>query len=792
MKLISKNFLKRQKTGSQKKPIELKPEPITAEEVARQQRAKEQGYTDWYHGTTHEIPQEGFSIERGNIENYLGKYPHFSSSPYDASVNYAGVGPDLRSRIEKRADELVDHIFDERGIEGDSAYKEAKKLAAEELKGPHEGAVIPASLRMKKPVNVTSEKPTWLDLGYTDYGDELGLHPSDMLQSLEKSLKELGREYGFDGERVLGALSELGHLDDGTRADKFYKSLRDELNGWGPVDPETGDNAVGHVASEVMKDLGFDGIIMDASKTFPRMDMKPGTLHAAVFEPGNIRSRFAKFDPEKTGQEGLLLGRGSTPMPRSPYDREEERKDRRHGGRVNKAGGGGAGWGSPFGLSMPQAPILEDAIDRVRMLRQRGVGSSPFEAMTGSGRTAYPRDNPIYKFHPTPEDFPEYDLEVVGGKPKKKGEDAIDRLNILSKTPMQDAQRFNRKFAPQDVSRFDRRRKNDGEVENVSPYNMFDPEAPYNYMVQRPMMDKLRDATKSFGSSYVSGMGDIAGTPRSLALIPNRLSGTEIVPESSISYLPRSEDAKKYLRDKIYGEGEKAYEPKTEWGKLSSSVGEISPWITLGTMMGGWRGGAAAALEHGTAKAITKGLGTGTKQGFKTSAPLALSYPIYSGFADGGSIPFGVRESAKSLSKAGLVNSASAGRADKVPGSVRAGSYVMPADVVSAMGQGNTMAGARALNSLMGMSPYGANAARAPRGRGMTAKKMKRFADGGHTDQDVEVNVSGGEFIFPPEAVEAIGGGDIDHGHEILDALAMQVRQKNVDHLTKLPPPRKD
>jgi len=172
---------------------------------------------------------------------------------------------------------------------------------------------------------------------------------------------------------------------------------------------------------------------------------------------------------------------------------------------------------------------------------------------------------------------------------------------------------------------------------------------------------------------------------------------------------------------------------------------------------------------------------------------LAIAYSVQrKSKADGGAIPFGVREGAKQLGKAGLISSPTPGRADSVSGALKAGSYVMPADVVSAMGQGNTMAGARALSGLMSMSPFNANAARAPKGRGMTAKRMKRFADGGATEEEVPVNLSGGEFIFPPEAVAAFGNGDMQHGHEVLDAMVKEIRRKNLAHISQLPPPRKD
>lgn len=473
-----------------------------------------------------------------------------------------------------------------------------------------------------------------------------------------------------------------------------------------------------------------------------------------------------------------LFSKGSAPMPRSPYDRDD---------RVNKQFGG-----SLFGLSNPTSlPLVQEDewLNKQRIAKQGNPVS--LDSLMGSGRTAYPRNNRIYGFHEAPSDAPDYTLDIVGGKPKKKGEDVIDRLNMLSKAAMTDPQKFNRKFTPQDTSKFNRKIKNDS-VENISPYSPLNPEVDNAYMIDHALPEKARDAVKSYGAGFVSGTSDLLGLPQTLAKIPNRLSGTEVIPERYIDLMPSPTGIKKKLDERIYGEGEKPYEAKTDWGKLASSVGEISPYIATGGVGGGLRGGALAALEEGGAGAIARGAGRGAGAALRASAPLAVSYPIYSGWATGGQIPFGVRESAKNLSKAGLVNTSSAGRADKVPGSVKAGSYVMPADVVSAIGQGNTMAGARALNNLIGMNPYNAGGGRPPRGRGMTSKRMGRFADGGSASHDVDVNVSGGEYIVPPDAVASLGGGDMDYGHEILDALAMEVRRKNIDHLAKLPPPRKD
>ena len=55
----------------------------------------------------------------------------------------------------------------------------------------------------------------------------------------------------------------------------------------------------------------------------------------------------------------------------------------------------------------------------------------------------------------------------------------------------------------------------------------------------------------------------------------------------------------------------------------------------------------------------------------------------------------------------GLIESDVAGRTDRVPHAVAADSFVMPADVVSSIGQGNTLAGAKILDAIMSSGPFG-------------------------------------------------------------------------------------
>jgi hypothetical protein len=567
-----------------------------------------------------------------------------------------------------------------------------------------------------------------------------------------------------------------------------------------------------------------------------------------------------------------LFAQGKTPMPRSPYDRED-RKNRAYGGRVNKqgggslSGGGGSGWGGEggydsgiggllqkyfadrqsgltdrysddlklsmpgdrkmgpndaevMGLSLPQGggnaawdnnrasgfmgPLKKGA-NRNREDRAGGLAS--LEDVIGPDRAVYPPNSPYSKFQGSVGDPT---LEMVGTPKKaflhKDDEQPPERLSMLSGKPMLAAnnedfghnwqvpmlpreklapadQRFDRKFAPEDTSRFNRKRTNE-DPENITRDSVYNPDKSNAYWQDLPAKETARDVVKSYGTGFANGIPDVIGLPRTIASI-----GGPAVPDMFLNSLPKSEDWKRRIDTALYGKDGEAYTPKTGYGRFANSAGEISPYITAATGLAATRGGLAAPAVAGGLSGVLGAAMKHGKEAFRNNAPLAYN-PMYSNaFASGGSIPMGVPGTTQP--KAGLVGDATGGRADKVPGSVKAGSYVMPADVVSAMGQGNTLAGAKSLSRLIGKSPFDGGG-RPPKGKRMGMKHVGHFADGGSADQDVDVNVSGGEYVVPPEAVAELGGGDIDYGHEILDALAMEVRRKNISHLSKLPPPRKD
>lgn len=136
----------------------------------------------------------------------------------------------------------------------------------------------------------------------------------------------------------------------------------------------------------------------------------------------------------------------------------------------------------------------------------------------------------------------------------------------------------------------------------------------------------------------------------------------------------------------------------------------------------------------------------------RQSIAIALDIARRAKRATGGSVPH-----------VGPIHSQVAGRTDHLALDVPAGSYVIPADIVSGLGEGNTAAGLKVLSHRFP----------APEVKGKTTPIM----------------AAGGEFVVPPDQVLRVGTGDLDRGHRIFDAWLLAERKKLVKTLSKLPGP---
>jgi hypothetical protein len=138
----------------------------------------------------------------------------------------------------------------------------------------------------------------------------------------------------------------------------------------------------------------------------------------------------------------------------------------------------------------------------------------------------------------------------------------------------------------------------------------------------------------------------------------------------------------------------------------------------------------------------------------------------------------------------GPIHSAVAGRTDHLPMHVPSGSYVIPADIVSGMGEGNTIAGFAHMRRMFGGTPYRGGAMPYGAHGGPYGEALPR-ADGGRTET-VPIVAAGGEYVLSPEQVRHAGEGDMDMGHRVLDEFIKRMRANVVKTMTNLPGPAKN
>lgn len=133
----------------------------------------------------------------------------------------------------------------------------------------------------------------------------------------------------------------------------------------------------------------------------------------------------------------------------------------------------------------------------------------------------------------------------------------------------------------------------------------------------------------------------------------------------------------------------------------------------------------------------------------------------------------------------GPLKAAIPGRTDRLPIHVLSGSYVLPADIVSGMAEGNTEAGYEVIERMI----------QDQMSRGGRVGMTQKYGLQGHYHDGenlVACVVAGGEYILTPQEVEAFGDGDIKKGHQVLDAFVKSQRAKTIKTLKKLPGPAKN
>ena len=313
---------------------------------------------DVFHGSTHNI--DDFSKAGTlNPEGHFGAGHYFTSSADDASRHYAGLGPDLTNRIEQRMD-AIDSELD--GYEFDDLLnafpqmtnKEAKsissgnsevfddfkrRVATKELAGDNSGAVYPIKLRSNKTYDLRTKEDTFMkyerdlpdrddladeirdELDINDYDDKSDFddavedlvderyydamnyeEPQGELADFMLSLSNQADEYGFDASDLMSNINEAAMDSDGLTALELDDIMR--TTEW-YADNDQGKLINNEVYRKAIEDSGFD-TIKHKGNIFNGMDVEDDTVHTIVFDPSNIRSKYAKFDPAKSNSSNIL------------------------------------------------------------------------------------------------------------------------------------------------------------------------------------------------------------------------------------------------------------------------------------------------------------------------------------------------------------------------------------------------------------------------------------------------------------------------------------------------------
>ena len=305
------------------------------------------------HGTTHEIDAFEIPKTRESVGHH-GRAVYFSDSPKDVGANYASsVNPDLMPSSLEQMKRIRDEFFALGGREGEplrelfdpdtgeilyegSNLGDAMEVARKRVVGPHQGAIIPAHIDLRNPVDVRPGGTYFKSVG-RHYGDDYWSKDSISLERITDIIKNEAEMAGVPRENVKEFLGEIGDAAlerGGMSAEALEDIIRDPYSelfdgidastgkAYEPVDPLTGGYLhPGEFLRRVYQRLGFDGTIVDAEKMFGArvardtgeilsegMKGVGGATHYAVFDPAQVRSPWAAFDPAQAESANLLAG----------------------------------------------------------------------------------------------------------------------------------------------------------------------------------------------------------------------------------------------------------------------------------------------------------------------------------------------------------------------------------------------------------------------------------------------------------------------------------------------------
>ena len=294
-------------------------------------RAKALGFdTNVYHGSLKNFTEFNPSIS--DVEGHLGKSIYTTDNPLDASRNYANLSaPDITAKAARDVNNAYDNKIKSHKIISDVRLKRIKKLRA--LKNPetkakqelkdllrkearekeflsdkkqwvdkfkdNEGVVYPLAIRKGNQLDVTWNTKDDIDFNpvWDDAGENI-IKENENLTNLHDSLYRQANKYNFNYD---SALSQLDDFVDYYPANVLDNNLRRNSALLDAVD--VNDMQVqNEIRRKIYDDMGYDSVKINANDNFGQlMNGIDNTNHHMIFNPANIRSIFAKFNPRLAG-----------------------------------------------------------------------------------------------------------------------------------------------------------------------------------------------------------------------------------------------------------------------------------------------------------------------------------------------------------------------------------------------------------------------------------------------------------------------------------------------------------
>ena len=327
----------------------------------RQARAQALGFdtdTTWYHGTFNDF--EAFSTEFANTDAYWGPGLYFSNEPEDVRMNYTNLdSPDWRTKIEARAEELQNKAgWSQSGdklAEPVLAHEDAMEQAHQELRD-HDGLVLQTYLRMKNPMDLVNGIDEEWSLDWPEDGE-----PTGKVMEFIEALRVAGDNAQLSAESLSDLDNTTSRLLEDTNTYPAHEIVNRTLRYMSQTYFGSGDREVlssRELIADALIEMEYDGIIMNAGDAFSQIT-PPNTLHAIVFDPKNVRSIYAQFDPKHSDSADLTKFDPS--QPRAPAGTPE-------GGQWIQE----EMFGTPHPLNVDRGPgrWIEDAVEEFARLHE--------------------------------------------------------------------------------------------------------------------------------------------------------------------------------------------------------------------------------------------------------------------------------------------------------------------------------------------------------------------------------------------------------------------------------------